>query len=62
VRVFTLVFRLVLDEEIPPSPQGSDPTLDLVDNWGTPLANGLYYLAVEPKGGKRSIGKLLILR
>ncbi len=36
-------------------------TLPLTDTWGTPLANGLYYLVVKTTTDQ-SVGKLLILR
>jgi hypothetical protein len=35
--------------------------VQLKDNWGKPLADGLYYLVVLVDGG-RSIGKLMVLR
>ena len=60
VKIFTLVSRKVLDKDIPQVPVGVDMTLELKDNWGVPLANGLYYLVIDgPRG--RTIGKLLVL-
>ena len=61
VKIFTVVSRKVLDKDIPQVPVGVDTTLELKDNWGTPLANGLYYLVLDGPEG-RTIGKLLILR
>lgn len=43
------------------SSSGAVWDVDLTDNWGTPLANGLYYLVIERPEG-RVIEKLLILR
>jgi hypothetical protein len=31
------------------------------DDWGTPLASGLYYLVVT-NGSDRSVGKILVIR
>jgi DNA-binding beta-propeller fold protein YncE len=63
VKIFTLAFRKVLDLDIQQVPIGTDLNLQLRDNWGVPLANGLYYLVIDkPETGARSIGKLLILR
>jgi len=61
VRIFTVVDRKVLDKDIPQVPIGTDFALDLKDNWGAPMANGLYYLVIDGAQG-RFIGKLLILR
>jgi len=60
-KIFTVVDRKVLDKDIPQVPIGTDFSLELKDNWGVPLANGLYYLVIDGVQG-RSIGKLLILR
>jgi hypothetical protein len=63
VKLFTLAFRKVLDLDIQQVPIGMDFNLELKDNWGVPLANGLYYIVFDrPSTGARSIGKLLILR
>jgi hypothetical protein len=35
--------------------------LELTDTWGTPLADGLYYVVVKVEG-RRSVAKLLVLR
>jgi len=61
VKVFTTAFRMV--NEIPYSNQegGTDIPLPLNNRWGTPLANGLYYVVVYTPEG-RAIEKLLIIR
>lgn len=61
IKIFTVVSRKVLDKDIQQVPIGTDLTLELKDNWGRPLANGLYYLVLDRPEG-RTIGKLLILR
>ena len=61
VKVFTTAFRMV--NEIPYSNQegGTDIPLPLNNHWGSPLANGLYYVVVYTPEG-RAIEKLLIIR
>lgn len=61
VEIFTLAFRKVLDETFPNVPAGTPLKITLDDQWGHPLANGLYYVVVIVNG-ERSIAKLLILR
>lgn len=61
VEIFTLGFRKVLDEPFQDVPAGKPVTVQLKDQWGTPLANGLYYVMVTVDG-KHSTAKLLILR
>jgi beta-glucanase (GH16 family) len=61
VEIFTISFRKVQEETFPNVPPGVAVTLQLTDKWGTPLANGLYYLVVIADG-QRSSAKLLILR
>jgi len=61
IQVFTVAFRKVRDRTFPVTNSGTSLEITLTDNWGKPLANGLYYVAAwTPRG--RSIGKLLILR
>jgi hypothetical protein len=59
VKIFTIAFRKVQETTFPQVPSGTAVTLALTDRWGTPLANGLYYLVVQTSTGK-SVGKLLI--
>jgi len=59
VKVFTTAFRKVLEMDIPNS--GTDIPLRLNDQWGIPLANGLYYIVVFVDGN-RYVTKLLILK
>ncbi len=61
VEIFTLAFRCVRTLNWKQVPVGQDVTLDLVDNKGSALANGLYYIRVTVPTG-HSILKLLILR
>jgi hypothetical protein len=60
IQIFTTAFRKVLDVVYPHEPYGPI-TLTLDDNWGKPLADGLYYVVIQTPGG-RSILKLLVLR
>jgi hypothetical protein len=61
VTFYTLAFRKVREVDFTNVPSGTAVVLDLTDNWGKPLANGLYYVVVTTSQG-RSIGRLLILR
>jgi len=61
VKIFTLAFRKILDQDYTQVPAGVDPSFDLKDNWGVPLANGLYYLVIDRPEG-RTIVKILVLR
>jgi hypothetical protein len=48
VKIFTVAFRKVWETSVPSvGPPGSQLTLPLTDKWGTPLANGVYYVVVE---------------
>ena len=62
LKVFTIAFRKVNDITYPnQGPWEVDVPVPLTDKWGTPLANGVYYvLVVSNVGGWKS--KLLILR
>jgi len=72
VQIFTTAFRKVQERDYPNIPlgtTGNGPTVDMTDNWGDPLASGLYYVVVtttpqQNSGGQsqRFIGKLLLLR
>ena len=59
VKVYTTAFRLVKEKNYYSQAYGM-VHLEPMDNWGTPLASGLYYVVVETKKG-RSVAKLLIL-
>jgi hypothetical protein len=61
IEVFTLAFRKAQDMTYPTLPSGMAVTLSLTDRSGNPLANGVYYVVVTVNG-RRSIGKLLVLR
>jgi hypothetical protein len=60
VMVFTTAFRKVQEKDytgIAYAPLSVVP----LDDWGNPLASGLYYVVIYTKSGK-SVGKLLVLR
>jgi len=60
LEVYTTNFRKVIYKDYPQSAIGADLTLELRDDWGGNLANGLYYVAARAQG-KTWILKLLIL-
>jgi hypothetical protein len=59
VEIFTAAFRKVSTQAFGTQTYGP-LTVQLKDNWGHPLASGLYYLVVKV-GPKRTVSKLLIL-
>jgi hypothetical protein len=62
IKVFTPAFRFVNKETFQAVPAGKNELrLSLKDQWGTTLANGLYYLEVVTPQGHRFV-KLLVLR
>jgi|GEM_PF-1619410 len=61
VEVFTLAFRRVISKPLSHQPTGITVQLDLKDDWGGELSDGLYYLVLK-SSGKRWVGKMLILR
>jgi hypothetical protein len=61
LKIFTLAFRKVVDRDVTQWNQGVNGVLNLTDDWGRPLANGLYYLVIDRMEG-RTIGKILILQ
>jgi hypothetical protein len=60
IQLFTIAFRKVKEQTYPPQAYGP-VTVIPDDNWGNPLASGLYYLVITGDFG-RSVTKLLILR
>jgi hypothetical protein len=61
VKIFTLAFRLVQQQVFPQVLVGTDIQIELKDKTGKPLASELYYVVVTIDG-KRTVGKLMILR
>ena len=61
VKIFTVAFRKVKEQNYSNIPSGQAVPLELTDRWGTPLASGMYYVMVNTNGG-RSFGKLLVQR
>jgi hypothetical protein len=63
VEIFTSAFRMVRKIFFPAQPVGVDVVVNLTDNSGVSLADGLYYISVStPLSSSRKITKLLILR
>ncbi|MGH7740065.1 MAG: hypothetical protein ACREL1_07965 [bacterium] len=61
VKLFTTAFRKVRDIRDQRVVPGQEIIFDPVDDWGSPLANGLYYVVVYTPQ-RRIILKLLVLR
>lgn len=61
VQIFTVAFKLVEQKTFLAVPHGVTVTIDMVDSWGQPLANGLYYVSVTTKKNT-AVGKLMIQR
>jgi hypothetical protein len=61
IGVFTVAFRKVQERTYTQVTPGASITLDLTDDHGTLLANGLYYVVIEAQGEKFTT-KLLVLR
>jgi hypothetical protein len=61
VQIFTVAFRLVQQQVFEEVPLGTDIRIELKDRTGKPLASGLYYVVVSVDG-KKTIGKLLLMR
>jgi len=61
VQVFTTAFRKVQEKLYTLQPYGPIQIL-MQDDWGNPLASGLYYVVISVNGNQRSVTKLLLLR
>jgi hypothetical protein len=62
LKLFTTADRKVRSVSLSNVPPGLVQTqLDMVDDHGTPLANGLYFLVINAPQG-RLIGKIILLR
>jgi hypothetical protein len=61
VKVYTLSYKLVLKKDFPPMASGYPVTLELLDDWGEPLAAGFYHVVVIV-GNKKSMTQLLVTR
>lgn len=61
VQLYSSNFKLVLTKDFDNIPGGTALDLDLVDTWGEPMANGLYYVVVTV-GGSKATGKLVLSR
>lgn len=59
--VFTSGFSKAVKVEYAMVPAGGTVTLDLVNQTGKTLANGLYYIVVTSQQGRKVV-KLLVLR
>jgi hypothetical protein len=68
VRIYSVAFHKVRDQEFPRVPPGGEIAMEVLDDQGNPLANGLYYVMVTTSAGtgeaegNRWTLKLLVLR
>jgi hypothetical protein len=62
--VFTTSFRKILDVSNPVSGNNTNIVWDLNDDWGEPVANGLYYIRIVISGSEKTskIIKFIVLR
>lgn len=62
--VMTTANRKVIDviKHGPFVPRDQSVKLDLIDDWGNPLANGLFYFYVMADGSTRMTGKFVVMR
>lgn len=61
VKFFTPAFRKVREDLFSSVPSGTTPeVLNLVDQGGKPLANGIYYVVVEGPQDRKVLKLLLI--
>ena len=61
VKIYTVAFKLVEEKTFTAVPHGVTVTLDMVDSWGQPLADGLYYVSVTTKKNTQ-VAKLMVAR
>jgi hypothetical protein len=61
VEIFTTAFRKLQDMTFFNIPSGQAVDITLADRFGSPLANGVYYIVVTTSRG-RAIGKLMVIR
>jgi len=61
VELFTIAFRKIQDKVYSNLASGTPLQMEATDRWGSPLANGLYYVVVKVAGA-RSVGKIIVLR
>jgi hypothetical protein len=61
VQVFTPSWKPVLKKEFPPTLAGQTVRVELLDDWGEPLAGGVYYVRVTTKKDQKTV-TLVVLR
>lgn len=62
VLVYTTGYRKTRDLVVPNVQPGMDISLELLDDWGNRLSNGLYFVKVVLPDGDKPIVKLLVTR
>ncbi|HJT24650.1 MAG TPA: hypothetical protein VJ873_08750, partial [bacterium] len=61
VQLFTIAFRKVQEQSYSSLPYGP-VKINMLDEWGSPLASGLYYVVITVNDSQRSVAKLLLFR
>jgi hypothetical protein len=54
VQIFTAMFKPVATKSFPNVPAGETVSMDLVDDWGQPLGNDVYYITVTVGTSKKT--------
>jgi hypothetical protein len=54
VQIFTAMFKPVAKKSFPNIPAGETVSVDLVDDWGQPLGNDVYYVIVTVGNNKKT--------
>jgi len=66
LQVFTTAYRKILEKDLGPMQAGTGKqnwgTLELRDEKGSRLANGVYYIVCRTANGASATGKLLVLK
>ncbi|HJT24418.1 MAG TPA: hypothetical protein VJ873_07560, partial [bacterium] len=61
VQLYTTAFRKVQEQSYSSLPYGP-LKINMLDEWGSPLASGLYYVVITVDAHHRTVAKLLLLR
>jgi hypothetical protein len=61
VQIFTAMFKPVLKKTFTNVPAGQTVSMDLIDDWGQPLSNDVYYINVTVGSSKRTTTLVIAL-
>jgi len=59
VCLYTSAFKLVATKRFPAVPAGQTVKLDLVDDWGQDLGNGLFYVTVITRKDRKTTNLII---